>query len=325
MPGERLFDIAARFETPIREAFLSAVSQIKEQTDLEELEQQLRENGLAGATAFFQNLQVNQVFTAAMAIPLQEAISASGRLAFSFIPGPAVVNEAFVFNPLVRESAEAIRNYELDLIQQVSNNTRAAVRNAVEADIISGRNPRETARTFRETIGLTPRQEQAVRNYRRALEQLDPVALQRKLRDRRFDGSVRRAINESRPLPQDQIDRAVQRYRERYIRHRSEVIARTESLRAISIGNHQANLQMIAQGSIDPEMVRRFWIFTRDERTRAAHRRIPGLNPGGVRLDQPFVTPLGPLLFPRDPNGSAQNTVQCRCTIVIRLVNPEEA
>jgi hypothetical protein len=64
---------------------------------------------------------------------------------------------------------------------------------------------------------------------------------------------------------------------------------------------------------VDTGRLRRFWVKTNDSRTRDAHRAVPDMNPEGVGMDEPYRTPLGPLMFPRDPNGSGANTIQCRC------------
>ena len=54
-------------------------------------------------------------------------------------------------------------------------------------------------------------------------------ALTYDLRDHRFDATIRRAQREVVPLSQDRIEKMLGRYRERFIKYRAEVIARTES------------------------------------------------------------------------------------------------
>lgn len=148
-------------------------------------------------------------------------------------------------------------------------------------------------------------------------------ALERKLRDRRFDGTVRRAVREGQRLSPAQIDRMVDRYRDRYIKYRSEVIARTEAIRAVQ-GGQQALLESyVADGRIARQQIRRFWHYSHDGRTRSSHRAIPGMNQEGVGMEEAFKTPLGPLKFPGDPNGRAENTINCRCTAFPRIVAPE--
>ena len=71
----------------------------------------------------------------------------------------------------------------------------------------AGHPPAKMASLVREHIGLTPYQAQQVQNYRADLETLNTTALQRQLRDKRFDMPVARAIAEGKPLTPEQIDR----------------------------------------------------------------------------------------------------------------------
>jgi len=314
----RLSDIANRYEPRIRNGLIRAFNQIRSKTSLRELEVAIRASGVEGVMNYMKDTP--GIISQQIRDDLDDAIRDSGRASISLVPKGAVVDATHRFSTTNPFAARAIRNYELNLIQGISSDTVSAVRNAVEADILSGANPRSTARVYRNTIGLTPSQERAVRNYNNSLKNLDTDALDRKLRDGRFDSKVRRAIQDGKPLAAKDVERMTQRYRERYIKYRSEVIARTESLRAVSIGNQMAMDQMVQTGAIDKTKVRKHWVYTRDARTRNEHVKIPMLNPNGVEIDGFFTTPLGPLKFPRDPMGAAGNTIQCRCAVVYRPV-----
>lgn len=104
----------------------------------------------------------------------------------------------------------------------------------------------------------------------------------------------------------------VQRYRERYLKHRSEVIARTETLRAANLGSYEAWRQAVEEGDLFTDaQVRRHWLTARDDRVRLDHRSIPGMNPGGVGMREPFKTPTGAVMIPpHEPN--------CRCGVQYR-------
>ena len=49
----------------------------------------------------------------------------------------------------------------------------------------------------------------------------------------------------------------VERYRERYVKYRAEVIGRTEALRAVHAGNYEGYLQAIDEGAINREELQR--------------------------------------------------------------------
>lgn len=322
MAQSRFTTVAEQFEPRIRNALIAAFNELRTQQSRAAIEDALVTGGIDVVLNLFDNMGV--VIDSHIGDLLDDAIRAGGQTTVAALPAAVIINPSYRFDLFNPATVDFIRNYKLNLIQTISSNTREAVRNSLAEDSIAGVNPRRTATNFRNNLGLTPRQEQAVRNYETALRELNRDALRRELRDKRFDRTILNAIDSDSPLSEEQITRFTNRYRERYIRYRSEVIARTESLRAVSIGNQASIRQMIDNGDVDEENVRKRWVFTRDARTRNEHRRIPGLNPDGRRLDEPFETPLGPLQFPRDPSGSASNTVQCRCTVRYEILTPEE-
>lgn len=315
-----IVQIAERFEPRLRNALIAAFNAMRDRVPLSLIQHRLEGGGIEGVMNLLTGISDD---LGPVRDELRAALTESGRKTVAIMPNGAIVNSSFQFDLINPSTVDFVRQYELNLIRLISENTREAIRNGLIRDVISGRNPRDTARAFRASIGLTPAQEKAIRNYRRALEQLDPIALQRKLRDGRFDRTIRNAIARKKPLSPAQIDKMVERYRERFIKHRSQTIARTESMRAVTVGQRASIRQMIAEGAIDPMRVRRFWVYTRDRRTRDGHRQIPGMNPEGVPLEGVYQTPDGPLAFPRDPNGTAENTVQCRCAERFEIVEME--
>ena len=213
----------------------------------------------------------------------------------------------------------------LRFIREFTDGQRDATRLAMVDGIERGLNPVAQARNFRASVGLTARQQQAVINYRRLLGRVgegDSEALTRQLRDRRFDRTVRRAIVGREPLSQAQIDRMVERYRERYIKYRAEVIGRTEALRAVHAANDEGYRQAIDGGVINLEELQRTWVTARDERVRPTHRDAAGQVRG---IDEPFIIGGAQLRYPGDSRAPARETVQCRCSLATRLVTRDAA
>lgn len=308
---------AKKFEPKIRKALIKAWNQLRTQESRASIESALKEGGIEAVMSMFDNMGI--VINKHISDVIDDAIKAGADLTILVIPAEAILNKDAVFDLFNPHTAEFISRYKLDLVKNITDNTREAVRNGLFEDSIAGVNPNTTARNFRNTMGLTPNQEKAVRNYRTYLENLDRQALKRALRDKRFDRTILNAIKSDTPLTKAQIDKMVNRYREKYIKYRAEVIARTESLRAISIGNDLNIRQMVLDGEIDLEAVRKFWHFG-GKNVRDAHLSTPGLNRDGRRLDEHFITPLGPMMYPRDPNGTAANTVQCKCWVTYKLI-----
>jgi hypothetical protein len=206
-------------------------------------------------------------------------------------------------------------------IREIDQTTRDTIRQVLQRGLTAGDDPFAIARQIRGSIGLTRRQEAAVSNYERMLRALDPEALERKLRDRRSDGSVGRAIANDKALTDAQIRSLVDRYRDRYVKYRANVIARTESARAVQGAQWELFQDMINKGQIDARQVRRTWITTNDGHVRNAHVQIPQMNPRGVGQAETFSSPLGPILYPGDPSALAANTIQCRCAVFARIIS----
>ena len=309
---------ANKYEPKMRSALIKAFNELRTQESRAAIVRALQEGGIDGVMRLFENIEPK--IAAQLSPVIDQALGAGAALPATMIPAGAFLNKDVAVSLYNQATVSYLERYKLDLIQQIGRNTREAVRTSLIADQIAGVNPVETARNFRNTLGLTEKQEQSVRNYKGYLENLDRQALQRELRDKRHDSVISRAIADQKPLTPEQIEKMTNRYREKYIKYRAETIARTEALRAVSIGNRAALDQMINNADVDTEKLRRFWHYTGDSRTRQAHRDIPGMNKEGRRLDEPFQTPLGPLMFPRDPSGSSANTVQCRCVEYYRLI-----
>lgn len=209
-----------------------------------------------------------------------------------------------------------VQQNQLRIIRDFTEEQRRATRAALAIGTERGLNPRDQARMFRGSIGLTERQVRAVERYRELLERGSLEALQRELRDRRFDRTVRAARSRGEPLTAAQVDRMVEAYRRRYLRFRSETIARTEALRAVHEGVEEMYEQAIDAGQFSADQLTRTWRTAQDNRVRDSHVSLNGLD---RPLGQTWPGDEGPLRFPGDPQAPARETVQCRCVIVNRI------
>jgi len=335
--------IRAKYGPMVAREFQQAIERVKGNVDWTEVESMIDEGrvtealetvvhaaeaeGLAGLDSLYRDLLI-AAGTATAGFILERLIRRGEP-----VPLPPLTLDAPVFSaPLVAptslnisfdvtptEVTQSIRTQQLDRIVDISEQTRDAIRIALTRGIDAGDNPKRIAVEIRQSLGLTDRMEQAILNYQTALENGDLSALRRALRDRRFDSSV-----ENQKLTPEKIERMVQRYRERYLKYRSEMIARTETARAISTGQHLMWSQAIQKGIVREDQILRKWIYTQDGKTRHAHISIPGMNEKeGVGFAEPFQSPLGPIMFPGDPNATAANTINCRCSTFYRLKTDE--
>lgn len=234
-----------------------------------------------------------------MRIAMEEAaIDAVRRIPeASFGPTPKVQIDA-LNEPVIT----AIRTETMDAVTQVNRATKEALRLVQEHGVRQGDHPRVIAQDMRDMLGLTDRDAQAVLNYRDELERGSKAALRRGLRNKRYDKMILRGDHEKR------IDKLVDDYRDRLIKHRAETVSITEAARAFNIGQHQVWTQAALNHGIDRNFIRRYWVVTRDERTCDVCNEIADAHKKGVGLDEPFDTPSGPLLLPPDHP-------RCRCTI----------
>jgi hypothetical protein len=293
---------ARALEPRFRRAFFDALDRVRQSIDEQELQQAL-ERGPQVAIRYVEEQVSEQQFQGfAETFAASSAVGATAILAFL-----GVDKDPADLDGITRQQ------YVSQIVSELRRNTIEGARQALLREDA-------TAEQLVSKIGLTPRQEQAVENYRRMLEDGDRDAFRRDLRDRRFDASVRRAVD-GEQLSQDKIDRMVERYRERYKKHRAQTIARTESIRAVHAGQQNEIEDLIQRGEINPREVRLYWRHQNDSRVRDSHLAIPRQNPEGVAPGQAFQSPQGPIRYPGDPLTPPSNHVNCRCLIIPRAVN----
>lgn len=92
---------------------------------------------------------------------------------------------------------------------------------------------------------------------------------------------------------------------------RAETIARTET-----IGGYNAASHAVAKAA--GFVVKREWLATEDDRTRMTHVKMHGQRIDGMDT----MWPIG-VMYPGDPNGPADETINCRC--VELFVDPADA
>lgn len=216
-------------------------------------------------------------------------------------------------NPFAQQ---VMREEKLRMIREFTQKQRAATQRALLDGITQGNNPRQQARAFRDSIGLTESQVRAVNNYKRMLEEGDRAVLDRALRDKRFDPSIRRALDSGEPLTRTQMNKMVERYRERSIKHRSEVIARTEALRSVHQGKHNMYMQAIEAGELDPSNLENEWQTSLRPNVRDSHSAMHGQK---VPFGQPFFSGLGNQALHPGAFGVAEEDIQCVCTVGTRI------
>lgn len=307
-------DLIRRMEPKVRRGFLAAVARAKQTNTLDELAELIQAGRIETAIQAAARAGATSIADVANTVMVETGRELAQQMTAAF--GVTVS-----FDQANERAVRIMRDARLRLIREFTDGQRRATRDALIDGINRGLNPREQARAFRSSIGLTQRQEAAVQNYRRLLQQNSREALTRELRDRRFDRTVSRAARTGEPLPESQIERMTTRYRERYLKYRSEVIGRTEALRAVNQGTEESVQQAIDEGIVNPDGTDRTWMTAGDTRVREpAHTSMHGqVRPVG----EPFSSGLGNMLrYPGDPEAPASETIQCRCVVTTRIQRP---
>lgn len=250
--------------------------------------------------------QVKELFNDVQSIYTDAARQASGEI-------EEVLNEPVVFDPLAGDVNQELTNFRATLTNEIVEQVRQGMIEGIQDGLARGLDADTMAQSIIDGMGLAANQAEAVRNFRRLLVGLDRSALDRTLRDRRFDPTIRAAIQSGEPLAASQVDRMVSRYAERFIQFRAQGIARTESLRAANLGRAAAYEQAVNTGQLGNDDVRRFWLTAQDEMVCPVCRSIPLMNRRGVKLGEPYRSVEGPVMMPPDPH------TRCRCSEDFRV------
>lgn len=313
----RIDALIAREERRIAAIFRAAIRNVLEELDLKRVATMLEAGQLEDA------LQLTREIGERLGLAAQTSFIGSGTATAAWLATAGV--KSIVFDQVNERAVAAMRANTLRLVREFTAEQRAATKAALIEGITRGANPREQARAFRSSIGLTERQMLAVQRYRAALEGVgrqgvprgeQAEALKRALRDARSDRSIKRAMRQMIPLPAAQIDSMVDRYQARYIKYRSEVIARTEALRSVHEGVEEAFAQGTEQGAWAAEDLERTWDASGDARVRDSHRFLDGQK---RKMGEPWRTSNGVIRYPGDPMAPASETVQCRCVLLTRV------
>ena len=325
MASVKINGISKEQEAAFRKAFSDSVARIKNNAVIKDLIDRIAVGDIEGVLTA---IGINEASFGSIEQAIQNAYRKGGETAASQvgrIPAPgSSVSFLFAFNVSNPRAEQWLRQNSARLIVEITEGQREMVRQRLTARLSEGINPRQSAldlvgRKNRVTgrreggfIGLTEQQAQWSVNARNELQDLNPAYLTRKLRNKRFDGMVKRSIKSGKPLNAGDIERTITALESRTLKHRGDVIARTESIDALRAGHHEALRQATDAGEVLDEDVTREWDTSGDARVRESHARADGqkrkgnepFNVGGYQLRYPGDSSLG---------APAEEVVQCRC------------
>jgi len=328
---KKLLALIDIFTPEIRKAFLGSISAITSTTVLASVIRAIEAGDVEEA---FRALGYSQAAMRPVTEMIERAFERGGMtVAGSAFPKRVALRGggSTVFRFDVRNSrAEAwLRDHSSSLVTRIGEETRTVIRDTVSAGVQAGRNPRNialdiigrvdpiTGRRVGGVVGLTPQQAAAVSRVREELASGDRNKMMnyfsRKRRDKRFDRSVMRAINEGRAVDADMIGKIANRYADSLLQLRGENIARTEALQSLNQSARTAIDQALDEGLMAQEAVDKEWDASGDKRVRPTHEALDGQR---RKLDEPFVSPSGAMMMhPGDTSlgAGAEEIINCRC------------
>lgn len=311
----------AKLEPAIRDAFVDAVQRYAGTVDVTALAAVIEAGDIAAALDM---VRVPDAWMTPANEVVRSALIAGGNTAGALVPALVRARFGFGVNPRAAAWASDASSRMIEAVNENLPEVQAHIAQAVDKGIparrvaleITGRMDPATKRRAGGLLGLNTQQTQWAASAKAELEALDRNYFTRTLRDKRFDGTVRKAISSGKPLSRADIERISGRYSDRLLDYRGKTIARTEALNALRAGQHEGMRQMIDAGLVDGFM--KDWQATADGRTRDAHVALGGLDP--IPFDQAWISPAtGALMnYPGDISLGAhgEDVIQCRCVAV---------
>ncbi len=320
-----LLAMADKLEPRLRERFIAAVNKIRSENRIKELAAAIA-SGDRRAIAEASGLQDVALIADDMQQALQEAYQKAGAATGATMRTSDGAAIRFSFDGYNRRAADYMARNRLKMVQDVVKTSREAISEALRAGIVENKSPIQAAKTIRSMIGLDGRRAKALMNYRAMLERGDfGMASQRDIGGD-AERTLRAASGGRVNLSQSRIEDLVDQYQGRLLRSRAGTIAATETFKVLNQASREAFEQLAEGRGIERGAFRRFWVSTADSHTRHDHVELPLINSEGVGMDEPFILPDGgTIMYPHDPDAPAEQTINCRCTVVYRLVDIPES
>lgn len=309
--------LLARLEKPVQRAFAIAVQNAKNRAQI---------NALVAA---IETGRIDLILTAAgirdgMWSMTTEAIRnayAQGGAAILAADLPKKFAMEFdINNPRAQDWLR--KNSSLLVTGNLVPEQTAAIQTLLQNGMIQGQNPRSTAldivgrispQTGKRTggvIGLNEQQAKYAINMADDLTTFNPRYFDRKLRDKRFDKTVRKSFKSGKPLPAATRNKIVGRYETRMLKHRGDTIGRTETLQAVNQSSDEALRQIIDEGLAPQNAVIRIWRHSFSKNERTGHVLMNAQERG---IDELFTNPITGAFLLHPGAGSAAETINCRC------------
>jgi hypothetical protein len=312
--------LLGQLEPRVAAAFSDAIQAARRRVDMAALIEALDRGDLFTAIRI---LEVPQ----ALLFPLEDAVRQayiSGGQMIAVAAPQALIG----FSGSTPRALSWLRELSSTRIQGIRDDTLEAVRVALIAGREQGMGSRELARMITGTrqgaqrvggiLGLTTQQADSIMRGRAKLASGDPALMREyldlKLRDRRYDRAIKKAIAEGRAIRGKELDAILEAHKSKALAYRGRVISKNETFTALEAGRREA----VAQALENPEVAGadKRWQHNLSQEPREDHVAMSGTV---VPFDQPFVFSDARMMYAHDPAGGAKHTIGCRCITVYRI------
>jgi len=327
--NQRVLDALRKYEPAIRREFEKAISLATSAVDLLELAGLIETNRIDDAVRL---LRIDQ----SLLWPLHEAIRAThmagGGMATELIPKG--LRGVFGFDGRHHRAEQWVSQHAGQLVEGITRESIESTRQVILSGLQEGRSSRVVAReiTGRQLgrkrvggyMGLNSNQTDSIISGRAKLASGEPKLMREylnlKLRNKRFDGTIKKAIREGRAITGKQLDRIMEAHRFKALGYRGRVIAKDQSRVATSAGREEGMRQLMESGRVAKITAR--WQHNLSEKPRHDHVAMNGTV---IEVGEAFEFPDGARMkHPHDPAGGAKHGIGCKCIAVYRVHLPKD-
>ena len=244
--ADALDRLAAQLVPTVRQQFLAALAGLRDQVVFEQLTSALQAGAVEAVVQAIPWTQLG-VQLADVTASLTEALGASGTLAAT--DAAQQVSASFSFNLTSEPAVQAAQRQAAALVTNITETTREGIRQHVTRAIEQGTPTRAVAQAIQQTLGLTPRQEQAVFTFEDTLRQ--------------------------QGVEGEALTRRVTLYRTAQLERRARLVAQHEIAAAQNLGQQASWDDAVLQGALNPGEWRKRWLTINDDRLEAICEGVP--------------------------------------------------
>lgn len=339
--NRRLQELLRTMEPKVAAAFQEAVRNIVSNAQLNRIISAIERGNIEAA---IRALDLDRAAFSAMTASVASAYTEAGALvvAGTVWRGIDAGRVVIYWNASNPRAERWLSEVSSQLVTRLTNELRDVVRDTITSGYSKGMGPRQIAldlvgrigengRRSGGVIGLSRPQYEAATHMRDILRD-DPRAyfiVNRETkawegrftkRDKRFDGTIKKAIRDGRPLTDAEINKITGRYADRLLKLRGDTIARTETAQAVESARQEAFAQWQDKTGISDQLITRRWDHAGGgKQSRDWHMEMNGMTVQG--LNTPFITPRGArLMYPCDTSLGAGAAEVCNCRCMVSYV-----